>query len=412
MKKIFLIGLKDVKLAFRDRAALMLMLAAPFLLTLGMGFVTGRLSGSGTGGVSEIPVVIVNQDDGDAAQSLVDLFQSEDLAELVEPTLLDDPTRARQVVDEDQSTAAVIIPAGFTQSLISPESEPIPVELYTNPTRPTSAGVIKAILEEFNRQVVEHRVTVSVAVNQLVENNMVPAAEIPALVEQLIAQEVEADAGEPSIQLQTIRTGQEAVEFDILAYLAPGMALMFLMFTVSNGGRTLLAERNQGTLPRLLVAPVNAAQVLGGKVFGIFLTGAAQMFILIGASALLFGLRWGDPFGVILLVLAAVIGALGWGLILTALARTPGQVATVGSALMLIFGVLGGSFADLSNMSPVIQSLSKITPNSWGLTGFAILAGGGSLAQLVQPILALLVMGVVLFAVAVMIIMRRGLAQD
>ena len=41
MKKIFLIGWKDVNLAFRDRAALMLMLLAPFLLTLGLGFVTG-----------------------------------------------------------------------------------------------------------------------------------------------------------------------------------------------------------------------------------------------------------------------------------------------------------------------------------------------------------------------------------
>src|SRR5690606_12512948 len=106
-----------------------------------------------------------------------------------------------------------------------------------------------------------HRITVSVAVTQLLENEMVPAEEIPALVNQLIAQEVEAEAEEPSIRLKTIRTGQEAVEFDILAYLAPGMALMFLMYTVSNGGRTLLAERNQGTLPRLLVAPVNTAQV-------------------------------------------------------------------------------------------------------------------------------------------------------
>ena len=52
--------------------------------------------------------------------------------------------------------------------------------------------------------------------------------------------------------------------------LAPGMALMFLMFTASNGGRSLLTERNQGTLPRLLVSPTTSAQVLGGKMFGIF----------------------------------------------------------------------------------------------------------------------------------------------
>lgn len=67
------------------------------------------------------------------------------------------------------------------------------------------------------------------------------------------------------------------MKFDVLAYLAPGMALMFLMFTVSNGGRSILAEKTQGTLPRLLVSPTSSTQILGGKVFGILLTGAAQM---------------------------------------------------------------------------------------------------------------------------------------
>ena len=45
MHKFFLIALKDLKLSFRDRTALMLMLLAPFALTLGMGAVTGRFSG-------------------------------------------------------------------------------------------------------------------------------------------------------------------------------------------------------------------------------------------------------------------------------------------------------------------------------------------------------------------------------
>ena len=61
MKKLFLIGIKDLKLIFRDRAALIFMLLAPFLLTIGMGFVTGRFSG-GSNGLSDIPVIIVNLD--------------------------------------------------------------------------------------------------------------------------------------------------------------------------------------------------------------------------------------------------------------------------------------------------------------------------------------------------------------
>ena len=189
------------------------------------------------------------------------------------------------------------------------------------------------------------------------------------------------------------------------------MALLFLMYTVANGGRSLLAERAQGTLPRLLISPTSTPQVLAGKVFGIFLTGVAQMAILIGGSTLIFGLQWGDPLGVIALVLAAVVGATGWGLLLTAIAKAPSQVASLGSALMLTFGILGGSFISLDNLPAPVRWVSRITPNAWGLEGFTTLAQGGGLAAIALPLAALLAMGLVLFGAAALLFNRQGLAQ-
>ena len=83
MKKILLIGRKDLTLAFRDRAALLLMLAAPFALTLGLGFITGRLSGGSSSGLADIPVIVVNQDGEQLGDALVNVFGSEDLASLI-----------------------------------------------------------------------------------------------------------------------------------------------------------------------------------------------------------------------------------------------------------------------------------------------------------------------------------------
>jgi ABC-2 type transport system permease protein len=125
----------------------------------------------------------------------------------------------------------------------------------------------------------------------------------------------------------------------------------------------------------------------------------------------LFQLRWGDPLGVVLLVLAAVAGATGWGMLITALARTPAQVTSIGSALTLIFGILGGSFISMDNMPGWFQALGKITPNAWGIQGFTTLAMGGSLADILVPIAALLIMGVVLFTIAVLIFNRRGIME-
>ena len=49
---------------------------------------------------------------------------------------------------------------------------------------------------------------------------------------------------------------------------------------------------------------------------------------------------------------------------------------------MLIFGILGGSFINLEQMPPFVQTFSKITPNAWGLDGFTTLALGGTLKNL------------------------------
>jgi ABC-2 type transport system permease protein len=413
MKKLFLIGLKDLKLAFRDRAALILMLLAPFLLTLGMGFVTGRFSGGSASGISHIPVVLVNQDGKQLGNALVDLFQSKDLNELVSPSLSTDVEAAQKLVDDNQSDALVIIPAGFTDSIIPQQgvsSQAVQIELYTNPTTPTSVGVVKTILDQFISQVEIGRVGGQVAVTQLVSSGRVQVQDAQQVGMRLGVNQANSSSQHTSITLNSLTASGEAVKFDVLALLAPGMALMFLMYTVSYGGRTLLTERNHGTLPRLQVSPTHPAQILGGKMIGIFLTGAAQMLILILGTSILFQLQWGDAQAVLALVLAAVFGATGWGMLLTAIARTPGQVGAAGSALMLTFGILGGTFINMDNMPAWFRLITKITPNAWGVDGFTTLALGGGLHDILTPILALLAMGLILFAISVVLFSRRGLA--
>jgi ABC-2 type transport system permease protein len=267
-------------------------------------------------------------------------------------------------------------------------------------------------VDEFLSRVNEGSLSGSVSILQLMLSGRITPDQAEAaglaMTEQLQTNTTDSAL---AIAINSSTADGEEVKFDILAYLAPGMALMFLMYTVSYGGRSILAEKTQGTLPRLLVSPTNSTQILGGKVFGIFLTGAAQMLILIGASSLFFQLKWGDPIGVIILVLAAVFGATGWGMFITAMARTPAQVASVGSAIMLIFGIMGGSFMNLDQMPAAIQTFSKITPNAWALDGFTTLGLGGTLADLSAPITALLTMGMILFLVSVVLFGKKNLVQ-
>ena len=416
MKKLFLIGIKDLKLVFRDKAALIFMLLAPFLLTLAMGFVTGAYGSSGSSGLSQIQVLLVNQDDGQIGKVLVDLFQSADLADLVAVTLVADPASARARIDADEAAVAVIIPTGFTENIIpganqAPADDVVQIETYKNPLSPVSSGVIQSIVEEFISRVETGRVGAQVAVTQMLAAGLIRPDQISAIAAEIGERQANAVDGVAAITLRSEVSGQAQQAFNPMAYMTPGLALMFLMFTVSNGGRSILTEKALGTLPRLLVSPTNSAQVLIGKIFGVYLTGVIQMLILIVACSLLFGIQWGDPLGILVLVLAAVFGATGWGMLITSLARTPGQVSNIGTAIMLTFGILGGSFIQTSIMPGWFQWLSRITPNSWGLDGFTILGLGGALADLGKPLLGLALMGVILFGLSVVLFSRRSFMQ-
>lgn len=413
MNKVFHIAWKDLIVTFRDRAALILMLAAPFVLTLGMGFVTGRFS-SGSGdisGVRDIPVALVNLDDGELGAALVSVFTSEELTDLLEPSLTDDLVAARRQVEGDQAAAAIVIPAGFSAGIFQPGAA-ASIEVYTNPARPTTAAVVRSIVEGFLSQVETGRIGGEVTVTQLIASGRLTTQEAPAAGLE-IGSRLASDPGATAlIDVRNVSGAtEEPARFDPLAYLAPGMALLFLMYTVSLGGSGLLAEQREGTLQRMRTTPTSGSQVLGGKLFGVYLTGVAQMVILISASALLFQIDWGRPLDVLLLVLAVVAGATGWGALLAAVSKTPTQASSIGMALMLAFGILGGSFFGGVQLPLPMEILSKITPNAWGQDGFIALALGGALSDILPSIASLLVMGAVLFSIAVVLFRRRGLAR-
>jgi ABC-2 type transport system permease protein len=384
MKKILQIGWKDLRVIFRDRAALILMLLAPFAMTLGMGLVTGTLGSSG-GGISQVSLVVVNLDQSTYGNNLVAMLTAPERSQLLAVEENSDPTAARAMVDANKAAAVVIIPAGFTANMSSQVGQSAaiqPIEVYKNPSKPISAGIVQSQVEGF----------------------------LSYMETRNISGQSTGDAG--SLPTLTLNTSQASVseEPGLLMMIAPGFALLFLMYTVSLGGKTLLTERQEGTLTRLMTTPTTPSQVLVGKMAGTYMIGLAQMTILIAASTLLMGLRWGDPLALALLLVTAVAAATGWGMLLAALSRTPGQVSAIGMAMTLLFGLLGGSFFG-GTLSGIIGYIGMLTPNYWGQMGFNTLARGGNLQDMLPAYAALLVMAAILLGISIFIFRRKGLLQ-
>lgn len=415
MIKLLAIGLKDLKVAFRDKVG-WIMLAGPFVLTLAMGFVTGAFSVSaGEPPIQANKVVVVNEDEGELGEAMVKWLHDESLHTVVNISVLSSATRARDLVDEGRFVAALILSTDFSQSMLNAEEtvQGSPVEIYVYPGQPIRVSIVRSLIERFLARVDTGVVSSKVAVTGLIGVGLIQPGE---------AYDVGMEIGEQSVMLENSAMGgitvqsqhveEENIHIQPLAILAPSMAMLFLMYTVSGiGGRSILAEREEGTLPRMLASPTDGAWILGGKVLGIVLVGVAQLAIVIGVTSLIFQLHWGDGLGVAILIVAAVFGATGWGILLAAFARTSEQVSTIGMAMMLLFGLLGGSFFGGGSFGGVLGTLGKITPNAWAQEGFTILAGAGTLTDVRGTIVGLVIMGSLLFGVAVLVFRRRGLVR-
>jgi ABC-2 type transport system permease protein len=412
MKIILHIGWKDLRVIFRDRAALILMLVAPFVLTVAMGLVTGSL-GSSTSGIEKVSVVVVNLDQDDLANKLVEVLKAPELSQLLAVEENSDVAAARALVDTNKTAAVIIIPAGFTASVIPQDGQASApakqIEVYKNPSRTIGAGIVQSIIEDFINQVETGTISGQVAVEQLVASGLIPAQQVAQAANQIRIKLV-SDPG--ILQMLALNTKQASAsgETNLLMYLAPGFALLFLMYTVSLGGKSLLTERQEGTLTRLMTTPIRASQVLVGKMTGTYMIGLAQMTILIGASALLLGLRWGNPLALVILLFTAVAAATGWGMLLAALSSTASQVSTYGMAMTLLFGLVGGSFFG-GTLTGMIGYIGMFTPNYWGQKGFNSLANGGNVQDLLPVYTALLLMAAILLVISVSIFRRKGLLK-
>jgi ABC-2 type transport system permease protein len=412
MRKILFIGWKDLRVIFRDRSAIILMLLAPFLLTLAMGLVTGSL-GKSSSTVSGVQVVVVNLDQATLGNALVTLLKSQQLSQLLAVQEDSTAAEARSKVDAKLTAAAVIIPAGFTDTIIPKDGnttdQAVQIEVYKNPSRAIGAGIVQSVVEQFLSQVETGRIGGQVAARQLVLNGLIQADQAAQIGLQAGTQLANDPA---SLQTLTLKTRQASAsqQPNLLMYLAPGFALLFLMYTVSLGGRSLLTEREGGTLSRLISTPTQPGQILVGKMTGTYMVGLAQMTILIVASILLLGLTWGNQLALILLLITSVAAATGWGMLLAALSRTPGQVSTFGLSMTLLFGLLGGSFFG-GTLPGITGYIGMLTPNYWGQQGFNSLANGGNVQDLLPIYAVLVAMSAILLVISVSIFRRKGLLQ-
>ncbi len=204
-------------------------------------------------------------------------------------------------------------------------------------------------------------------------------------------------------------TKAERLKVAMTAQSVAGTAVMMLLFGLVACGTTLLQEKEEGTLRRLLASPASPGAILGGKFLYAFTIGVAQLCVMFAFGRVAFGLPVEKHLlATLVLILATAAAATGFGVILAVLCRSRKQVEGLSTLLVLVMSAIGGSWFPLFIMPEWMQTAAGFTLTGWAMKGFlGVYYHGRTLPELWPQLAALCGTALVLGVGATRLFRRR-----
>ncbi|MGZ4358203.1 MAG: ABC transporter permease [Gaiellaceae bacterium] len=366
MKAALVILGNDLRQRMRDRSALL----TAFVVPMALATIFGLTLHNASSGKLSFDYALVDRDGGSMSHS----FRTQVLAPLESRGLVrlrESPglAEAKRLVSGGDVAAAFVLPHGLSAAVAAGRSARI--DVLGNADAQIGTLVAHSIARAFADRVGSVRLSVATVLG-----GPPRGAEGRVVVEAASAQPAAVIVNDVSTRRKNL---------DMTTFYAAGMAVFFLFYSVQLGVSSLLDERRDGTLFRMLAAPIPRRSILVGKFLTSISVGVISMGVLAVATHFLLGAHWGNPLGVALLIAAGVLAATSIMALIATLAKTQDQVGAWQSMVALVLGMLGGSFFPVAQAGGWLAAISKLTPHAWFLRGLENLSGGGGVEQALGP---------------------------
>ncbi len=369
MRVALVVAGKELRQRLRDRTALLIAFVFPSVIA---AIITGAFgSGFGAGSASfHVDLAVADLDHSQLSKAFfTQVLGSPQLRRQFTPHVATSEAEARDMVNGKGSDAGFVIPRGFQAAVTNGSKTQLIVIKRT--ASPIVGDIAQAIATGFTDQINAARVAVFTAIR-----SGAPVADVGGLARAAAAERIPVQLIDGSVATRNVSGAN---------YFGPGMTMFFLLFIVGTGARSLFAEREQGTLTRILAAPGRKSSVLVGKGLAILVLGLSSMTTMYVVMGVFFGVHWGDPLAIAALTVLIVLALMAITTVVQTLAKTEAQAASYGSIVGMVLGLLGGNFFPLFQMPAFIQKVSALTPNGWALRGFTDIAYDGAKLTNILP---------------------------
>lgn len=433
---------KDLRLYVRDKGGLALGFLLPIALISVMAAVFGGMGDDDGGAMPKPKLRVLDLDATPSSAAVVAALKKQEVARVVDweaGTAPADRDAVERLVKTGDEPLVFVVGRGFEADLAAGREPPL--ELVRELSRTVEARIVEqalmgALMDSQGGKI--GRLMTSRGVDALAEGMGLPPTAKSALdgiakgfFDRLDRETATTDsrtaaAANPfggadgmgaAFGLKTTTVGGESaggtkserIKVAMIAQSVAGTAVMMLLFGLVACGTTLLQEKEEGTLRRLLAGPTPPDAIVLGKFLFSMVVGVAQLCVMFAFGRVAFGLPVERHlFATLVFVVATAAAATGLGSLLAVVGRTRKQIEGLSTLIILVMSAIGGSWFPIFIMPEWMQNLAGCTLTGWAMKGFqGVYYYGKSLADLWKELALLLGFAAALLAASLAAFRKR-----
>ncbi len=394
----WLIACRDLRSYFRDRTGMLLGFALPIALVGVFGFLSTFLYGEG-GAMGRASLWVADEDQSESSARFLQLLADAETVSL-HPAVGEDAvteSELRQKIIDGEIHHGLVLTAGFGQTM---EQGGLPtLRMLRDPGRTMEDMMIQIGIMQAYFGVTEGNAWPAMMGRQMRQLGMDDdmAKQVESFSESTLQlmrtvfpkseEEPEAKNEElAGFDMQNFFTQMVPMEEEdfsppdrpkmvtwMQAQSISGITVMMLMFGLLACGVSLIREREEGTMQRLLASPAPRSAILWGKFMFTAIVGFIQLTVLLTFGETVFHVdTFRDPATLLALMVCTTLAITSFGMLIASWAQTQKQAEGVSTLLILMMSCLGGAWFPLQAFDvPVyVHYAMRSTLTHWAISGF------------------------------------------
>jgi ABC-2 type transport system permease protein len=358
---------KEITHMIRDPRTLIFIFIMPILQLVLLGY-------ANTTDIKNVSTVIFNQDNTQASRDLLNSFQATGYFSF--NYSVGSQAQVDNLIGGGQAKVGIVIPPNYGEDLTS--GQPSQALVLIDGSDPTVASAALSAAELAGQA---HGVNVK--------------------TQQLSLQGASIGTGTNPVDVRT----DVLYNPDLLgAYsIVPGLIALILFQTATSlTALAIVRERERGTMEQLIVTPIRSWELILAKITPYILVSFADTLLILVLGTLIFGVPIRGSI-ILLFVMTGLylLPTLGYGLVISTIARTQQQAQLMVMPLMLPAMMLSGYIFPIASLPLALQYVGELLPTTYFIYIMrAVVIKGVGLSLIIPQTIALSIFAVALLGLA------------